>query len=117
MRLSKIVLASTALLTGYGTAQAQYRCDCTTVVDTCSAEITARGTFLEIKTDSQQCARVDYFVDGQPFVSMVVDGDQVLAAFREVEDQLSALKLLAEQSEAQGRAVASARRSSVRSFM
>ena len=37
--------------------------------------------------------------------------DQVLVAFREVEDQLSALRLLAEQSEAQARAVASARRS------
>jgi multidrug efflux system outer membrane protein len=36
--------------------------------------------------------------------------DQVLIAFKEVEDQLAALKLLAEQSEAQGRAVASANR-------
>jgi len=74
MRLSKIVVV-TALLAGYGTAHAQYRCDCTSVVDTCTAEITARGSFLEIKTNNQQCARVDYFVDGQPFVSMVVDGE------------------------------------------
>ena len=36
--------------------------------------------------------------------------EQVLVAFREVEDQLSALRLLSEQSEAQARAVASARR-------
>jgi len=36
--------------------------------------------------------------------------EQVLVAFRDVEDQLSALRLLAEQSEAQARAVASARR-------
>jgi multidrug efflux system outer membrane protein len=36
--------------------------------------------------------------------------EQVLVAFRDVEDQLSALRLLAEQSEAQSRAVASARR-------
>jgi multidrug efflux system outer membrane protein len=35
---------------------------------------------------------------------------QVLAALREVEDQLGALRLLAGQAEAQGRAVASARR-------
>jgi len=75
MRLLTIVVTSTVLLAGYGTAHAQYRCDCTSVVDTCSAEVTARGAFLEIKTDSQQCARVDYFVDGQPFVSMVVDGE------------------------------------------
>lgn len=38
---------------------------------------------------------------------------QVLGAFREVEDQLSALRLLAEQSQAQGRAVDAARRASV----
>lgn len=75
MRLSKMVVTSTALLAGYGTAHAQYRCDCTSVIDTCSAEVVARGTFLEIKTDRPQCARVDYFVDGQPFVSMVVDGE------------------------------------------
>ena len=37
---------------------------------------------------------------------------QVLGAFRDVEDQLSALRLLGEQSQAQGRAVAAATRAS-----
>lgn len=74
MRMSHIAAAS-LLLAGVGTAHAQYRCDCTSVVDTCSAEIVARGTFLEIKTDEQMCSRVDYMVDGQPFVSVVVDGE------------------------------------------
>ncbi|HEU4922965.1 MAG TPA: efflux transporter outer membrane subunit, partial [Burkholderiales bacterium] len=37
--------------------------------------------------------------------------EQILIAFRDVEDQLSALRLLAEQAEAQARAVASASRS------
>jgi TonB family protein len=73
-RLSNIVAAS-LLLAGHGAAYGQYRCDCTSVVDTCSAEVVARGTFLEIKTDEKMCARVDYFVDGQPFVSVVVDGE------------------------------------------
>lgn len=63
------------LLVCGGTAHAQYRCDCTSVVDTCTANVAARGSFLEVKTDRPQCARVDYFVDGQPFVSMVVDGE------------------------------------------
>jgi outer membrane protein, multidrug efflux system len=36
--------------------------------------------------------------------------EQVLVAFKDVEDQLAALRLLAEQTEAQGRAVASAGR-------
>jgi TonB family protein len=74
MRRSNIVVTS-ALLVGSGAVHAQYRCDCTSVVDTCTAEVVARGTFLEIKTNRPQCARVDYFVDGQPFVSMVVDGE------------------------------------------
>lgn len=74
MRASNIVVTS-LLIAGCGTAHAQYRCDCTTVVDTCSAEVVARGSFLEIKADEQMCARVDYFVDGQPFVSVVVDGE------------------------------------------
>lgn len=39
--------------------------------------------------------------------------EQVLVAFRDVEDQLAALRLLAEQSEAQSRSVASSRRATV----
>jgi multidrug efflux system outer membrane protein len=39
--------------------------------------------------------------------------EQILVAFRDVEDQLSALRLLAEQSEAQSRSVASATRATV----
>jgi multidrug efflux system outer membrane protein len=36
--------------------------------------------------------------------------EQVLVAFKDVEDQLAALRLLTEQTEAQGRAVASSSR-------
>lgn len=39
--------------------------------------------------------------------------EQILVAFRDVEDQLSALRLLAEQSEAQSRSVASSSRATV----
>jgi len=68
-------LASLVLLACADHAGAQYRCDCTSVVDTCTAEVVARGSGLDIRTDHAQCARVDYFVDGQPFVSVVVDGE------------------------------------------
>jgi protein TonB len=57
-----------------GTSQAQFRCDCTSIVDSCSAEVTVSGSSIEVTTDQTQCARVDYFVDGLPFVSVVVDG-------------------------------------------
>jgi len=39
--------------------------------------------------------------------------EQILVAFKDVEDQLSAIRLLAEQSEAQARSVASATRATV----
>jgi TonB family protein len=74
MKRSKSLVTLIVLL-GCGAANAQYRCDCTSVVDTCSANVVARGGYLEVKTDRPQCARVDYFVDGQPFVSVVVDGE------------------------------------------
>lgn len=75
MRLSFVLATATVALAHAPNAAAQYRCDCTTVVDTCGAEVVAHGTFLEIKTNAPQCARVDYFVDGQPFVSVVTDSE------------------------------------------
>ncbi|HSG65310.1 MAG TPA: energy transducer TonB, partial [Gammaproteobacteria bacterium] len=36
--------------------------------------MTPRETWIEVTTDARQCARVDYFVDGLPFVTTVVDG-------------------------------------------
>jgi TonB family protein len=51
------------------------RCDCTSFVDTCSANVEAHGSYLDVKTNAKQCARVDYFVDGQPFVSVAVNGE------------------------------------------
>lgn len=75
MRLSYVLATAIVGVVHLPHAAAQYRCDCTTVVDTCGAEVVARGTFLEIKTNAPQCARVDYFVDGQPFVSVVADGE------------------------------------------
>jgi TonB family protein len=75
MRSSLYLVACVVALASSKALHAQYRCDCTSVVDTCSAEVSARGSYLEIKTNQQMCARVDYFVDGQPFVSVVVDGE------------------------------------------
>jgi protein TonB len=63
-------------LASVGSIEAQpLRCDCTSIVDTCSANVEAHGSYLDVKTNAKQCARVDYFVDGQPFVSVAVDGE------------------------------------------
>lgn len=55
-------------------AAAQWRCDCTTIVDSCAAEVSLADEFIEVTTDTNQCARVDYFVDGRPFVAVVTEG-------------------------------------------
>jgi TonB family protein len=56
---------------------AQSRCDCTTIVGSCAASVTVRDSFIEISSDAQQCARVDYVVDGAPFVALVEDGTAI----------------------------------------
>jgi TonB family protein len=53
---------------------AEWRCDCTTIVDSCNATVTLQDNRVDVTADRQQCARVDYFIDGQPFVAVVVDG-------------------------------------------
>jgi TonB family protein len=63
-------------LASVGSIEAQpLRCDCTNIVDTCTANVEAHGSYLDIKTNAKQCARVDYFVDGQPLVSVAMDGE------------------------------------------
>lgn len=56
-------------------ATAEWRCDCTTIVDSCSAAVTVRESWVDVTSTSQQCARVDYFIDGAPFVALVVGGE------------------------------------------
>jgi TonB family protein len=75
MSTRNVLVAAIAAYGLSGPLQAQLRCDCTSVVDTCSADVTVKGSFIDIKSDSKQCSRVDYFVDGLPFVSVVVDGE------------------------------------------
>ena len=55
-------------------AQAEWRCDCTTILDTCSATVTVEDDAVSIESDHGQCARVDYMIDGLPFVALVVEG-------------------------------------------
>ena len=53
MDACKALLAALPLTLAYsGAALAQQlRCDCTSIVDTCSADVVARGSYLEVKTD------------------------------------------------------------------
>lgn len=73
-QLRYLILATAALICGPGFAQNSTRCDCTTVVGSCSANVTVTDQAIEIRSSTDTCSRVDYFVDGQPFVALVVDG-------------------------------------------
>jgi TonB family protein len=64
------------LLFGTAYAQGEWRCDCTTIVDSCNAQVSIADTWVDVSSTSQQCSRVDYFIDGMPFVSVVVGGQQ-----------------------------------------
>ena len=75
MSKRRLLVAALAVAGWCEVTHAQLRCDCTTIVDTCSADVAVKGSFIEIKSDTQQCSRVDYFVDGLPFVSVVVNGE------------------------------------------
>lgn len=55
-------------------AHAESRCDCTTILDTCNATVTVENDSVSIESDHLQCARVDYLIDGLPFVALVVEG-------------------------------------------
>jgi len=68
-RTSLFALSFTSL-----SAYAEWRCDCTTILDACSATVTVENNGVSIESDHKQCSRVDYLIDGQPFVSLVVDG-------------------------------------------
>jgi TonB family protein len=69
------MLAAAALLGGSAPALAQLRCDCTQVVDSCTADVAVVGSSVQITSDHRQCSRVDYFIDGQPFVSVAIEGE------------------------------------------
>ena len=55
-------------------AHAAERCDCTKVTGSCNAGVIVKGSSIQITSDQRSCARVEYYIDRQPFVALVVDG-------------------------------------------
>src|SRR5262245_55899312 len=78
-KMSTSLLVRTSLLAATFvcmSARAEWRCDCATIVDACSATVTVEGNGVSIESDHRQCSRVDYLIDGLPFVALVVDGHE-----------------------------------------
>ena len=60
-------------------ARSALRCDCTQVVDACSAGVSLDDDQeVKIESSNDGCSRVDYLVDGQPFTALVVGGETEL---------------------------------------
>jgi len=76
MSKSSLVLCTSAVaLSVVGmSAHAEWRCDCSTILEACNATVTVENDGVSIESDHKQCSRVDYLIDGQPFVSLVVGG-------------------------------------------
>jgi TonB family protein len=72
--MSRAVIAVLAAIGCGNQALAQSRCDCTRIIGNCQAEAQVQSSFIEITSNAPECARVDYVVDGTPFVALVVDG-------------------------------------------
>jgi TonB family protein len=73
---SRGILTLTLGLLISGNSVAEWRCDCTRIVGSCAGTATAGESFIEVKSSVGECSRVDYFVDGIPFVALVVGGTE-----------------------------------------
>jgi len=69
---------SLALMLASEIARAELRCDCSQVVDSCSATVSLDGMRVSIESDSNACSRVVYLIEGQPFAALVVGGSSEL---------------------------------------
>jgi TonB family protein len=70
--LALLLLGASLIATN---ARAELRCDCSQIVQTCSAEISFDDNEIEIESSEDACSRVDYLIDGQPYSALVVDGE------------------------------------------
>ena len=59
--------------------QANPRCQCEYDgwVGDCNARVEARGNWFKVISDTPQCSRVDWFIDGEPKVTIVTDGAEM----------------------------------------
>jgi len=52
------------------------RCNCARVQSACNATVSLDNRSIEITSNSQECSRVDYLIEGQPFVALLVGGNE-----------------------------------------
>jgi len=76
MRRISLLLALCFYSTGGGAASSLSRCQCNydKWVGTCVATIQKENNWARITSDTQQCSRVDWFIDGNPQMTVVTNG-------------------------------------------
>lgn len=75
MRKHLPILALASLPLFSAPAAADLLCDCTQVIDSCSASVSLDGMQVNIESSNDSCSRVDYLIEGQPYTALVVGGE------------------------------------------
>ena len=62
------------LLVQISMADSYWQCDCEEIQGGCRGTVSQAGNWLDIRSSSRECSRIDYQVNGQPFVATITDG-------------------------------------------
>ena len=78
IRLALALLAA-LILSGNAQAQSNTRCQCSydNWLGDCKARVELEGKWFKVMSDEQQCSRVDWYIDGNPQVTIVTDGAEM----------------------------------------
>jgi len=78
------ILAAVAALLGLSASAAETsaltRCQCSSPdwIGGCSASVSQEGNWITITSDTTQCSRVDFYLDGEPQTIIVTDGKEAV---------------------------------------
>lgn len=71
---SSLVFASLVTFSNVSFAETRCQCEHDGWVGDCKANIERQGDWVRVTSDTQQCSRVDWYVNGQPRLTIVTDG-------------------------------------------
>lgn len=75
IRLTNLTALVLAAALAANQARADLRCDCSKVAGQCSAEVTLAGGLVTVTSDNDACSWVSYLIEGQPFATLVIGGE------------------------------------------
>jgi len=69
----RIILAIAVLIL-FSTTSYASRCDCSKRLGPCSANVDWKSDLITVKSSSNACSRVDWYANGYPHLTVVMDG-------------------------------------------